>query len=458
MPHEATSASAAGHDGLPHPQRWRAIVALSLGIALVVIDGAIPTAALPTIARDLGVANSTAVLIVTVYQLTLVMALLPFSALGDRIGLERLYQRGQIIFIIASLLCFFANSLPFLLIIRTAQALGAAAMLSVSSALLRQIYPSHMLGRGLGINSVVVLSASAFAPSIGGFILDVGRWPWVFVACVPFGVVSYLMSRNALPKIAPHEEPYDLVGAMMWCALSGLIVIGLEAIVHGDSPIVALAIVGLGFLIGHRFVKRTLQQERPVLPMDLLSDPIIALSIAGAMLAFLASMTLMLSLPFRLQTVYDFTPGQIGALLAPWPLAMLVVAPLAAAMSDRIPPHILGTLGMSIAAVAALLIAFLPEAPTSFDIIWRMILGGAGFGMFSVPNARVVIAASPMSRAAAAGGLISTNRLFGQTLGATLAAALLALGVGTGSMPGIAAAILAAAAAICSVSRRSVAR
>ena len=126
--------------------------------------------------------------IVTIYQLMLVMLLLPFAGLGDRIGLKRMYQLGQLIFTVATLLCFFAKSLPFLLIVRAAQAIGAAAALSVSSALIRQIYPSKQLGRGLGINSVIVSSSAAAAPTIGGLVLAVAPWPWVFASAVPFAI------------------------------------------------------------------------------------------------------------------------------------------------------------------------------------------------------------------------------------------------------------------------------
>ncbi|HWU95037.1 MAG TPA: MFS transporter, partial [Sphingomonas sp.] len=147
-------------DGLPQPRRTLAIAAVSFGSALVVIDGAIATVALPTIAHDLHIDGSAAVSVVTIYQLVLVMLLLPLAGLGERIGLKRMYQAGQMVFTVATVLCFFAKSLPFLLIVRAAQAAGAAAALSVSSALIRQVYPAKHLGRGLGINSVVVSSSA----------------------------------------------------------------------------------------------------------------------------------------------------------------------------------------------------------------------------------------------------------------------------------------------------------
>ena len=189
-------------DGLPLPRRIFAIGAISFGTALIIIDGGVANVALPTIARDLNVEPSSVVSIVTVYQLTLVMLMLPFAGLGERIGLKRMYQLGQLVFTVATMLCFFAKSLPFLLIVRGAQAVGAAAALSLSSALLRQIYPAKQLGRGLGINSVVVSSSAAAAPTLGGLVLAIAPWPWVFASAVPFAIASLALGR-ALPDPAP---------------------------------------------------------------------------------------------------------------------------------------------------------------------------------------------------------------------------------------------------------------
>lgn len=436
-------------DGLPLPRRYLAILAISAGTALVVIDSAIAAVALPTIARDLKVDSSAAVLVVTVYQLVLVMTLLPFSTLGDRLGHRRLYQYGQVVFALASALCFFANSLPFLLVVRAIQALGAAAALSVSSALVRSIYPTNQLGRGLGINAVVISSSAALAPTLGGLILAFGTWPWVFAAALPFAIASLIIGR-ALPDPEPREEPFDLLGAVLCAAMFGLIIAGLESAVHGDSPVISLAIVAVGGLVGYIFVRRELGEPRPILPVDLLMRPVLALSTIGAFTAFIASMTVILSLPFRLQHAYGFTPSEVGALIAPWPLAIMFVAPAAGALSDRFPVGILGAVGMSIAAFGLTLLAFLPADPNFFDIAWRMVVCGTGFGMFLSPNSRLIIGSAPVERAAAAGGLMSTTRMIGQTSGATLVAALLALNLGAGSGPPLVGAGLALIAGLCS--------
>ena len=449
---EASVSAAPVSDGLPLPRRLTAIAAISFGTALVVIDGAIATVALPTIAEDLKVDGSAAVLVVTVYQLVLVMTLLPFSTLGDRVGHRRLYQYGQMIFTISSLLCFFARSLPFLLVIRAAQALGAAAALSVSSALVRSTYPSNQLGRGLGVNSIVVSVSAALAPTLGGFILAVGPWPWVFASAVPFALVSLLLGRT-LPDPRPRSEPFDLLAAVLCAAMFGLIIAGLESGVHGDSPVISGAIVATGAVVGFFFVRRELDEARPIMPIDLFGRPVIALSVVGAFTAFVGSMVLTLTVPFRLQHVYGFSPSEVGTMLAPWPLTMMFVAPVSGMLSDRYPAGILGGIGMTIAVIALLCFAWLPDDPHYWDIAWRMALCGAGFGLFLSPNSRLVVGSAPLERAAAAGGLISTTRMVGQTLGATAVAALLAMNLGNGPAPALVAAGLALVAGLCSVAR-----
>ncbi len=438
-------------DGLPFPRRYFAIAAMSFGSALVIIDGGVANVALPTIARDLHVDQSAVVSVVTIYQVMLVMLMLPFAGLGERVGLKRIYQGGQLVFTVATLLCFFAKSLPFLLIVRAVQAIGAAGVLSVASALIRQIYPAKQLGRGLGINSVVVTSAAAAAPTIGGLILSIAPWPWVFASAIPFALASLALG-SAIPDPKPRAATFDVIGAVMCAAMFGLIIGGLETMVHGDSPVVSAAIVLLGIGIGYVFVRREKGESDPILPIDLLARPVLALSAVGGFVAFTASMTLLISTPFRLHAL-GFGAAAIGAAIAPWPLTNMVVAPLSGFLSDRIPAGILGGIGMAVSICALLLLAFLPAHPSYFDVAWRMALCGSGFGTFLPPNARLVVGSAPRERAAAAGGLVSTVRLAGQTTGATVVALLLALGVGEGAVPPLVAVGLAAIAGLCSVAR-----
>ncbi len=426
---------------------------MGLGSVLTTIDGGIATVVLPTIARDLKVDGSSAVMVVTVYQLILVMALLPFSALGDRVGLKRMYQCGQLVFTVATALCFFAHSLGFLLIVRALRALGAAGCLSVMSALIRRLYPARILGRGLSFNTLIATSSAVAAPTLGGFILSFASWPWVFAIAAPFGVISLILGKTALPDVPPRAGQYNLAGAMLNVATFGLIIGGLEALVHGNSPIVSLAIVAIGVLLAVLMVRHERDEPFPILPVDLLARPVLALSVAGAFLCSIGSQTLLLSTPFRLQHSYGLTPAQIGAMLAAWPLTTLVVAPLAGYLSDRYPAGLMGGIGMAIGTVGFLSLGFLPPHPDLWDMAWRLSLCGVGTGSYMAPNARLVIGSAPKDRAASAGGLVSTTRLVGQTTGATLVATLLALGLGTTTTPPFLCAGLGLITCLCSFAR-----
>lgn len=447
-PNTAPEATA---DGLPTPRRWWAIVAISFGTALLVLDGAIANVALPTIARDLGVSNAAVTNVVTVYQLVLVMVLLPFASLGDRIGHRRFYQYGQALFLVASAMCLLATTLPVLLGLRALQALGAGMALSVSAAMLRQIYPSRQLGSGMGINSVIVASSAALAPTLGGFIVGSAPWQWVFAAAVPFAVLSLLLGRSLPEPVRQDRSPEWLSG--IWSAATMLMLIGgMQLATHESLTLGGLVtLAGVASMVW--LVRREKARTAPVVPVDLLARPAIGFSALAAIASFVAAGALMLSLPFRFQEALGYPPQQVGLLLLPFPLTMLVVAPLAGWMSDRIAATKLGVTGMAIAITGLLLLAFMPEQPSEFGIVWRLSLTAAGFGLFFAPNSRLLISQSPRERAAAAGGLLSTSRLLGQGIAAVAVGILLAGDMGLGPTPLFVACVLALVAALCSLVR-----
>ena len=146
-------------DGLPPERRRWAVAAVFAAVAMASLDTAIANIALPAIANDLHVSPADVVWVVNVYQIALVATLLPLGALGEIVGHERIYLGGLLLFTVASLGCACAWSLPSLLIARALQGLGASGVMSVNSALIRFIYPSRMLGRGFGLNAVVVATS-----------------------------------------------------------------------------------------------------------------------------------------------------------------------------------------------------------------------------------------------------------------------------------------------------------
>jgi len=436
--------------GLPMPRRLWAIGAISFGTALLVLDNAIAVIALPTIARELDIAPASAVAVMTVYQLVLLMALLPFSALGDRIGHKRLYQTGQAVFIAASLISFTASSFPMLLAARAFQALGVAAVLAVGVALLRRVYPAEQLGRGLGLNSIIIASAGALAPTLGGQILAFGSWRWVFAAAAPFALMSLAIGRF-LPDPPPTRADYDVKGALLCAAMFGALIGALELQTHGAHGVVVAPLAAIGAGAAWLFVRRELKRPEPILPVDLLARPAFSLAIAAALLSFIGSMTFNLSLPFRLQAIYDLSPAQIGAVMAAWPLTMMIVAPFAGFLSDRAPKSLLAGLGMVMTLAAFMLMMRLPHTfPGYALLIAPLMVGGVGSGLFLAPNSHLILSSAPPSRSASAGAMISTTRLVGSALGATLLTMLLARNLGQGPAPALTGGICALVAALCS--------
>jgi DHA2 family multidrug resistance protein-like MFS transporter len=439
-------------DGLPLPRRYWAIAAISFGTSLFVVDGAIANVALPTIGRELGVGNGAVTNVVTVYQLVLVMVLLPFSSMGDRIGHRTLYQIGQVLFLIASAAVLFISDFTWLLVARAGQALGAGMALSVSAAMLREIYPARSLGSGMGINSVVVASSGALAPTLGGWLVASLDWRWVFVAAVPMAVISLLLGRSLPDPFKVDREPEYLSGA--WSALTVLMLIGgIQIATHAGTLVLGAAVSLAGVVSAVLLVRRERQRHAPVVPVDLMAMPVIGLSALAAVCAFIASGSLLVSLPFLFEQGMGYPPNQVGLLLLPFPLTMLVVAPGAGWLSDRVAPTKLGVTGMAIAIVGLLLLAFMPHQPGGFGISWRLSLTALGFGLFFAPNSRLLIGQAPKTRAAAAGGLLSTSRLSGQTVAAALVGILLSVGLGLGPTPMLVACALSVVAALCSFAR-----
>ena len=438
-------------DGLPNPRRAWAIAAISFGTALLVVDAAIANVALPTIARELNVSDGAVTSVVTVYQLVIVMGLLPFANLGDRFGLRRVYQLGQMLFCAASALCFFADSFATLLLLRGAQALGAGMALAVGTALIREIYPEGKLGTGLGINSVIIASSYAIAPTLGGYIAENYAWQILFVIAAPLALISLLLGR-AMPDVPQRTQEIQLASGLWSAATFALFVGGVQLFTH-DHPYLGVAGI-VGGVVSAVFLTRSEgRKTAPVVPVDLLRRPALGLTALAGFSVFIASGAISIALPFRLEQAMGYSPTEVGLLFVPFPATLLIVAPLAGWLSDRVAPTKLGVGGMGLAVVGMLLLAFMPNDSGAFDIAWRLVLTAVGYGFFVVPNSRMMIGSAPRARSAAAGGLMGTTRLFGQTLAAAAVGIMLTVGVGTGPVPLVFAAGLGVIAAACSITR-----
>lgn len=419
-------------DGLPQPARRHAMLVIILGLAMAVLDGSIMNLALPGIARELNASAAHSIWVVNAYQVATLAMLLPLASLGDLIGYRRVYLAGMALFAVSSIGAMLSESLGMLIAARAVQGLGAAGIMSVNSALVRLIYPRSKLGLGMAINSMVVATSAVAGPSVAAAILWIASWPWLFALNVPLGALTLVLGRRALPvnPAAPAAGArFSIVDAALNVFMFVLIFIGVERLgVHGGAaqgtPLLAWLLLAAGLAVGVVYLRRQRALAVPLFPVDLLRMPVFALSMGTSIAAFCAQTLAYIALPFLLLESYGRSPFQAGWLITAWPLAIVLVAPLAGRLVGRYPDGLLGGIGLGVFASGLLLLAALPAHPSNADIAWRMAVCGAGFGLFQTPNNHTIVSTPPLHRSGAGSGMLGTARLTGQTLGAVLLAAI----------------------------------
>ena len=410
-------------DGLPMPQRLGAIIAIALGVTMAVLDGMIANVALPTIADDLGTSAANSIWIVNAYQLVITMSLLSLASFGDLWSYRKVYLIGLGVFASMSVLCALSDSLLTLTIARMLQGLGAAAVMSVNGALTRLIYPSRILARGIAINTLIVAVSAAAGPTVAAGVLSIASWPWLFAINVPIGLLALIMGYRFLPANAGvRVQRFDKLSGLLNAITFGLFFAALTGFAQGHAGwMIGLPLV-LTIVVGWFFVRRQLDQPFPLLPIDLLRIPVFSLSIGTSVCSFAAQMLAMVSIPFYFQKTLGLSEIETGLLMTPWPLATMVMAPIAGRLLDRVHAGLLGGIGLAIFATGLFMLAALPQEATHLEIMLRMLLCGAGFGLFQSPNNHTILTAAPLERSGGASGMLSTARLVGQTTGAALVA------------------------------------
>lgn len=419
-------------DGLPQPQRRLSMLTLSIAIAMTVLDSASANVALPTIARDLGVSAGESVWVVNAYQLAVVMTLLPFAALGDIIGYRPVFRAGVVVFLIASVAVALSPSLTILTIFRIIEGMGASATMAVNTALVRQTYPRAMLGRGIGMTALIVATSSAIGPTVASGVLSVMSWRGLFVICLPLGIIVFFMSLKVLPYSAAKRQKFDIFSAILSAAMFGFLITGIDGIGHGQSRTLVAAELIVAVVAGIALVFRQRNAEYPILPLDLFRRPMFALTVATSVCSFAAQTCAFVSLPFFLLEELHRSQVEVGLLMTPWPAAVAVMAIVAGRLADHYPASILAGIGLGTMTVGLTLMVLLPPDPTAVDIMWRLGLSGIGFGFFQTPNNRALVGSAPPERSGVVGGVLSTARLLGQTLGAAAVAMIFGVGGGFG--------------------------
>ncbi|HTR86245.1 MAG TPA: MFS transporter [Reyranella sp.] len=414
-------------EGLPPPRRYWVLLCVLCGVALMSLDGAIANIALPTMARDLGASDAATVWVVNIYQLGSVVCLLPAAALGEILGLKRVYAFGLILFTLSSLACALSPNLPILIAARFVQGMGCACIAAIGPAVVRDIYPRRLIGSGLALIALCVAAGGALGPTIASLILSVAAWPWLFLVNVPIGVVAVPLFLTLARPGQPRPRPFDYIATVLSAAALGLLLIGVDSLAGGSRP-VALGEMAAGFVCGALLVWHQSGRHNAMLPLDLLKIPLMSLSLATSMCAYTAQILAYISLPFLFETVMHLSQTETGFLVTPWPAMIFIAAPLAGRLVRIYPAAVLSSLGLAFLASGLFLLATMPAEPSDLNIVWRMAICGIGFGFYQTPNNATVMTAGPVSRSGAAGGMLAVARTLGWCLGSALVTLIFAIG------------------------------
>lgn len=411
-----TTSSASGA-GLRGPYRQAAIASVLAAMVLVVLDAAIANVALPTLAGALRITPAMSIWIVTAYQASLVMALLPCAALGESLGYRKVFTAGVALFTGASLLCALAPSLSWLVAARFLQGFGGAGVMALGVALLRSVVPPQQLGVAIGWNALAVALASAAGPTIGALILSAAGWRWLFAINLPLGVLVLIASR-ALPDLRGTERRLDLISVTLNASTFAAFVISAELLPSRPGVAVVLITAAAGALTWLVFRER--MKDSPLIPLDLLRSGSFRISVAASVLCFTGVATALVALPFHLQHDLGQNLWMTGLFMTAWSLTVAAVAPLTSRISNRVPTAWLCAAGGLCLALGLAASAALPAGQSLLLLTLLIVLCGLGFGLFQVPNNQNMFLSAPRSRSGAAGGMQGTARLTGQTMGAIL--------------------------------------
>ena len=338
--------------------RW-VVAATVLGSGIAMLDATVVGIALPSIERDFHGGVGTLQWVVTGYALTLASFLLLGGSLGDRYGRRRVFSIGVAWFAVASALCGFAPTAGFLIAGRLVQGIGGALLAPGSLAILQTSFRADDRARAIGAWSGLGGVAGAAGPLVGGYLLAVGSWRWVFFINLPVAAAVLVIAARHVPESRDPTASgrVDTVGATLAVVfLAGLTYGLIEAPTDGWSSaavvaslLVAAVALPAFFVVEHR-------RAHPMLPLNLFRSRQFSGANGVTFAVYGALAGALFLLPVELQIVKGYSPLEAGVSLLPLTLVMLALSARSGALSARIGPRLQMTVGPLIVAAGLVLL------------------------------------------------------------------------------------------------------
>jgi EmrB/QacA subfamily drug resistance transporter len=406
--------------GVDYSRKWLVLVAVAMGIFLGTIDGSIVNVALPTLATEFGTSFGVVQWVSLGYLLTQATLTLGFGRLGDMVGKKRIFTAGFAVFTIFSVLAGLAPTVQLLILARILQAVGAAMIFALGFAITTEAFPPSERGRALGINGAMVSLGVIVGPVLGGLLIDLASWRWIFLVNLPIGIIGTITAMRFVPATTPRaQQSFDWLGAgaflVAFASLLGSLTYGQEA--GFNDPLVAVGLV-LSVVVFAAFVAIERRVDHPMVDLGLFANPTLSVNLVTGFLQFVAIAGLLVLLPFYLESTLGFSTRQTGLLLASVPVTLGILAPLSGALSDRLGTRPVSVVGLVVSLAGFTLAASALDLETTavrFVLVGLVI--GAGIGLFQSPNNSAILGAVPMNRLGITSGMLTINRISGQIVG-----------------------------------------
>ena len=388
--------------------RW-VLLATILGSSVAMITGTVVNVALPAIGQDLGAGVAGRQWIVTSYMLSLSALILLGGSLGDRYGRRRVFQIGVVWFAVTSLLCALSPTLELLIAARVLQGVGGALLTPGSLAIIQSSFAKGDRARAIGLWSALGSIGAAVGPLLGGIIVDLLSWQWVFLINVPLAVAVVWISARHVPESRDPtvEGRLDIPGGLTsMVALGGVTYAIIEAPGRGiTSPDLLVALV-VGLAAGVAFVVAERREANPMLPLSIFASRQFSAANGLTFVVYAALGGVFFLLVQQLQIVLAYSGTAAGAAALPITVLMLLLSERAGALAQRIGPRLPLTVGPALLAAGMLLMSFITEGDSYVTVVFPAVLVfGLGLAATVAPVTATVLAAADERHSGVASGV-----------------------------------------------------
>jgi EmrB/QacA subfamily drug resistance transporter len=413
----------------PENRKWLTLGAVAFGLFMIMLDNTIVNVALPSIQRDLHIGISELEWIFNGYALTFGVLMLTGGKLADLLGRRFIFIVGLAVFTGASLACGLADTGGLLIGARVVQGIGSALMNPATLSIITATFPPRQRGMAIGIWAGVAAMALAIGPLAGGLITQHIGWNWIFFINVPVGVLAILVTRLVVDESrdTSARQRLDLPGLITSAvALFALTYALIEANNYGWTSarilgLFAVAVVGLV-----AFIVLELRQRVPMLDLSLFKNGTFAGANAVMLLVGLAMFGVFFYNSLFIQNIMGYSAVQTGATFLPMTGLIILTAPAAGKLSDRVGSRWLMGVGMVLLSASLFIFSRLDAASDFWNLLPGLIVGGFGMGFVMTPTTAAVMGSVSVDKAGVGSAVLNSMRQVGGSLGIAVMGAIVA--------------------------------